>query len=251
MTGRVGRRAWVGPTAVVVSAIAQACTPVVAGTSRPSQDPRQPTATASSPTCCSALERRVIQELNRARTEPARFAADLEARIPHYRGYIYRRPGEEIGVRTVEGADAVREAVRVLRATRPMAPVRWSPGMSAAASDHVRDHGPRGALGHAGRDGSTPASRISRYGRWFGLVSENIQYGLATSGHDVVADLLIDDGVTGRGHRRNALDPNVRVAGVSCGRHATYGQMCVIVHTGDFAERVPSEPGPSEGARRR
>ncbi len=215
------------------------CAPEPLPTTRPAQSP----SSAASGGCCSALERSVIQELNRARTNPAQFAAELEARIPNYRGYIYRKPGEEVGVRTVEGADAVREAVRALRATRPVAPVRLSSGMSAGAADHVRDHGPRGGLGHDGRDRSTPASRISRYGRWFGLVSENIQYGRAATGRDVIADLLIDDGVADRGHRRNALDPNVRVAGVSCGRHATYEQMCVIVHAGDFAERASADPG--------
>ena len=224
--------------AVVCLAAGLACaaTPV-ATPSRQSPPPR----TVS--TCCSALERGVIEELNRARTNPARFAADLEARIPHYRGYIYRKPGVDVGVRTVEGADAVREAVRVLRAARPVPAMRLSAGMSAGAADHVRDQGPRGGLGHDGRDRSTPASRVSRYGRWFGLVSENIQYGRAATGQDVVADLLIDDGVADRGHRRNALDPNVRVAGVSCGRHATYDQMCVIVHAGDYAERGSTDPG--------
>jgi uncharacterized protein YkwD len=213
------------------------CATAPVATTRPAQSPPSTTTTA----CCSALERSVIQELNRARTNPARFAAELEARIPSYRGYIYRKPGEEVGVRTVEGADAVREAVRALRTIRPVPPVRMSRGMSAGAADHVRDQGPRGGLGHDGRDGSTPASRISRYGRWFGIVSENIQYGRATTGQDVIADLLVDDGVPDRGHRRNALDPNVRVAGVSCGRHATYEQMCVIVHAGDYAERAAAD----------
>ena len=116
--------------------------------------------------------------------------------------------------------------------------------MSAGAADHVRDHGPRGSLGHAGRDQSTPASRISRYGRWFGVVSENIQYGRPAGAHDVVADLLVDDGVPDRGHRRNMLDPVVRVAGVACGPHVTYGQMCVIVHAGDYAEAAPPRTAP-------
>lgn len=211
-----------------------------------------PVSTASAPAaasarpasaCCTALERGVLAELNRARTDPARFAAELEARLQHFRGYIYRRPGTEVGTRTVEGQSAVREAVRVLRAKNPVPPLRFSPGMSAGAADHVRDHGPIGAEGHTGRDRSTPASRISRYGRWFGLVSENIQYGRGTNAHDVIAELLIDDGVSDRGHRRNALDPNIRVAGVACGPHATYGQMCVIVHARDYAERAASEPG--------
>jgi uncharacterized protein YkwD len=113
--------------------------------------------------------------------------------------------------------------------------------MSAGAADHVRDQGPPGEMGHTGRDRSTPASRVNRYGRWFHVISENIQYGRTTNGHDVVAELFIDDGVPDRGHRLNALDPHIRVAGVSCGPHATYGQMCVIVHAGDYAERASDD----------
>jgi uncharacterized protein YkwD len=224
--------------ATAIAAFVVACSPAPMGPGRVPA-PQAPPLTA----CCTALERGVLAELNRARTNPDGFAAELEARLPHFRGYIYRRPGAELGVRTVEGAAAVREAVRALRATRPLAPLRLSRGMSAGAADHVRDHGPRGATGHTGRDRSTPASRVSRYGRWFGLVSENIQYGRAANAQEVVADLVIDDGVADRGHRRNALDPNVRVAGVACGPHATYGQMCVIVHAADYAERAPSDPG--------
>jgi uncharacterized protein YkwD len=112
--------------------------------------------------------------------------------------------------------------------------------MSAAAADHVRDQGPRGGLGHAGTDRSAPATRVRRYGRWFGVVSENIQYGRAASARDVVADLLIDDGVPDRGHRRNIFDSAIRVAGAACGPHAMYAQMCVIVHAGDFAEATSS-----------
>lgn len=228
------------PALTLASLIAaHACTAAPIGTARPPSpvEPRPATG------CCTALERGVLAELNRARTDPERFAAELEARLQHFRGYIYRRPGTEVGTRTVEGQSAVREAVRVLRAKNPVPPLRFSPGMSAGAADHVRDHGPIGAEGHTGRDRSTPASRISRYGRWFGLVSENIQYGRGTNAHDVIAELLIDDGVADRGHRRNALDPNIRVAGVACGPHATYGQMCVIVHARDYAERAASEPG--------
>lgn len=226
--------ALVGATALGCMQMQQTEAPVAASATR----------TASA--CCTALERAVIEELNRARTDPAGFAAQLEARLPHFRGNIYRRPGSDVGVRTTEGPAAVREAVRVLRATRALSPLRLSRGMSAGAADHVRDHGPHGAMGHTGRDRSTPASRVSRYGRWFGVISENIQYGRAANGHEVVADLFIDDGVADRGHRLNALDPNVRVAGVSCGPHATYGQMCVTVHAGDYAERGGSD---AEGRR--
>jgi uncharacterized protein YkwD len=227
--------------AAALAAAADACTPTAVRSA-----PGEASAPAPRPAavCCTPLERDVLAELNRARTDPVAFAAEVEARLRYYRGNIYRAPGAEVGLRTVEGASAVREAVRVLRATRPLPPLRFSRGMSAAAADHVRDQGPRGGLGHTGRDRSTAPERVSRYGRWFGIVSENIQYGRAATGRDVVADLVIDDGVPDRGHRRNLLDPVIRVAGVACGPHANYGQMCVIVHAADFAEATPAAPTP-------
>jgi cysteine-rich secretory family protein len=239
--GTVGR--WLRAGAVVLVLGAYGCASV------PVSPARAPQSAPPTTACCTGLERGVLDELNRARTDPERFAAELEARLPHFRGNIYRRPGAEVGVRTIEGPAAVREAVRALRATRALPPLRLSRGMSAGAADHVRDQGPRGGMGHTGGDRSTTASRVNRYGRWYGVISENIQYGRAANAREVIADLLIDDGVADRGHRRNALDPDVQVAGVACGPHATYGQMCVIVHAADYAERTSSGPGASGAAR--
>ena len=241
---RVPSRPMTRRAAVVALAFATqdcAATPVLPGAA---QSPAP-----NSATCCTALERGVLAELNRARTDPQAFAADLEMRLQYYRGYVYRAPGSDVGLRTVEGPDAVREAIRVLRATRPLPALRLSRGMSAAAADHVRDQGPRGGTGHTGRDGSTAPERVSRYGRWYATITESIQYGRGDA-REVVADLLIDDGVRDRGHRRNALDPNVHVAGVGCGAHATYGQMCVIEHAGDYAERSAATRSDRPGSGR-
>jgi len=195
-----------------------------------------PSSPAPAPVGDAALERAVLAELNRMRADPPGYAATLEALLPHFEGNVLRRPGERVGLMTQEGATAVREAVRALRATRPVPPLRASAGLAAAARDHVRDQGPRGLLGHVGTDRSSTADRASRYGRWLGRLTENIDYGAGT-GRDVVASLVVDDGVPDRGHRRNALDPSVSVAGVACGPHAKYRRMCVIVHAGGYEER--------------
>jgi uncharacterized protein YkwD len=185
----------------------------------------------------AALEREVLEELNRVRSNPARFASYLESTLPQYEGAILRRPTETMPVRTREGKVAVREAIAALKSVKPMPTFKLSTGMTSGARDHVRDIGPRGRLDHEGKDGSQSWHRVSRYGKWGGRISENMSFGPET-GRDVVAALLIDDGVPSRGHRKNILDPEVRIVGVACGTHKTYRRMCDVVHAAKFEERT-------------
>lgn len=181
----------------------------------------------------TAFERALLAEHNAVRTDPAAYAAHLEAMLPYFEGTLLRRPGSRVGLQTNEGAGAVREAIRALRAQQPVPALEWADGMFRAARDHVRDQGPRGATGHDGSDGSTMDSRIRRYGAWAGTAAENIDYGSANA-RDVLISLLVDDGVPSRGHRRNIFNSNVRVMGAACGEHTRYRTMCVIDYAGGF-----------------
>jgi uncharacterized protein YkwD len=190
--------------------------------------------TASSPDW-TELARDLIDETNAARRDPAAYSRYLEEMIPQFEGKLLRRPGRVV-LRTEEGARAVKEAVRALRHTRPMGALRLSKGLTAAARDHVRDQGPTGLMEHRGSDGSTPDRRVSRYGRWQVSVSENIAYG-SNPAREVVLQLIVDDGVPNRGHRKNLLDPTLGVTGAACGPHARYQQICVVDYAGKFIER--------------
>ena len=48
--------------------------------------------------------------------------------------------------------------------------------------------------------------------------------------------LIVDEGVRGRGHRRNLFSPTFHVVGIATGAHAAYGSMCVMDFAGDFLE---------------
>ena len=201
-----------------------------------------PTSASRGGSGMSDLERGVLDELNRARTNPSRYAETLEGDLKYYNGNLFRRPGDESSLQTREGASAVREAIKVLRSTSPLPALRVSTGMTLGARDHVDDQAPRGLMNHRGTDGSMAWDRVSRYGDWKTKVSENMTFGPSTP-RDVIVALLVDDGIKDRGHRRNILDPEVRVAGVVCAPHKTYRVMCDIVHAGGFTESQVASRG--------
>ncbi|MGH7579733.1 MAG: CAP domain-containing protein, partial [Gemmatimonadales bacterium] len=155
--------------------------------------------------------------------------------LPRFDGTLLERPGRP-HLRTEEGAAAVSEAIAALASRGPPGPLRFSEGLTAAAADHVRDQGPIGGVEHHGTDGSDPADRASRHGRWVGAMAENIAYG-ENAAREVVIQLLVDDGVPDRGHRNNLLDPTWGAEGVACGPHRHYQQMCVMDYAVKYVER--------------
>jgi len=183
----------------------------------------------------SALERAVLEETNLARTNPSAYADHLEPMLDWFHGNVMFRPGSNVRIRTVEGARAVREAIAFLKRATPVPPLTWSRGLARAARDHARDQGPAGATGHGGSDGSTMEQRMERYGQWQLVAAENIDYGAAEA-RQVVISLIVDDGVSSRGHRKTIFDATLQVAGVGCGPHRTYRTMCVVDYAGAFNE---------------
>mmetsp|Transcript_45779 Transcript_45779/g.74687 ORF Transcript_45779/g.74687 Transcript_45779/m.74687 type:complete len:226 (+) Transcript_45779:383-1060(+) len=113
-------------------------------------------------------------------------------------------------------------------------PLSWSDGMSRAAADLTNAAGPLGQVGHTGPDGSLPWDRVSKYGRWSSIVSENISYG-QEKGYLVICQFVNDYGVPDFSHRLNMYDPTLTVTGISCGRHSVWGEMCTVEYAGGFA----------------
>lgn len=183
----------------------------------------------------SNLEHEVIDELNFARVQPSEYADYLIAYSELFVGRELRERGE-VTVLTQEGRSAVNEAIRFLRNQKPLSYLIASKGMSKAAEDMVRMQETTTQIGHKGRDGSTFAERISRYGTWDGSCSENIDYG-NNKARRIVMALIIDDGVNNRGHRKSIFNPGLKRVGVACGYHRRYQYMCVIELAARYSER--------------
>ncbi|RYD47692.1 MAG: CAP domain-containing protein [Sphingomonadales bacterium] len=172
-----------------------------------------------------ALTREIVAEINFARTEPRRYAERLRVYRDLFQGKTVYYPGNSTGLMTQEGVSAVNEAIRFLEKQAPLEPIEASPLLARAAADHVWEQGPRGETGHYSKDGSNPRDRVQRRGGG-NYVAEVITYG-PPSAVEVVRQLIVDDAVPGRGHRKTLFAAEMRFAGIACGPHRIYRVMCV------------------------
>jgi uncharacterized protein YkwD len=182
-----------------------------------------------------ALEKGILIEMNRVRSNPAGYAKFLQAWRKRFQGK-QAKLSPRLFLQTIEGIAAVDEAIRAVKKVPAAPQLRLSPGMSIAAREHVAYQGKRGLIGHQGKGGSNPYERINRHGRWLRVAGENNSYGADTAAA-VVRDLIVDDGVADRSHRINMFRTDYKVAGIACGYHKIYRTMCVINYAGGFQEK--------------
>lgn len=161
----------------------------------------------------------VLEEINLARINPQRYAQLLSKRAEQTH---------------IANSRSVAETVSFLQKAKPLPPLSLAEGLALSAQMHINEQGARGSIGHG-----NPWSRIAAQGHFIGRAGENISYGYSDA-RGIVAQLIIDQGVPGRGHRKNIFNPGYAVAGVACGRHARFGSMCVIDFAGGFEEKGTS-----------
>jgi uncharacterized protein YkwD len=181
------------------------------------------------------LARQVLEEINLARSAPHAYAGFLREFRGLYHGKYYLLPGSTTRMMTNEGTKAVDEAIKVLSRQKPLSPLAWSAGLAAAAAELAEEQGSSGGTGHTGRQSRGMQERIDRHGKWERSIAENIGYG-PTDARSMVMQLIIDDGVPNRGHRKNTFSTAFDTAGVACGSHPQFGSMCVIDFAGGFRE---------------
>ena len=167
--------------------------------------------TARSATYLSDLEKDVILEINKARTNPRAYAA------------LYLLPYVTHGT----ASNAMKECIMKMKIMKPVVPLQPGKGLTLAAKEWVALQGPSEYIGH---DMNLPV-RLRKY-CCFGYYAENISYG-RNDPKEIVIRLLEDDGVQGREHRKNILSKAYTHIGVGFGPHKKYRYMCVQ----DFAER--------------
>lgn len=158
----------------------------------------------------SELEMAIVEEMNLARADPKAYAETYIA--PRQSGF---------------SALYFNECMDEMKAMAPVGSLSHVDGLWRMAKTHALTQGQAGEVGHDRVDGTTFSDAARQFGASFSYVGENISYGVPDA-RGVVIQLLVDDGVESRGHRKNLLNGRFTQTGVGCADHATYRIECVI-----------------------
>ncbi|HJV91081.1 MAG TPA: CAP domain-containing protein [Holophagaceae bacterium] len=185
----------------------------------------------------TAVEKAIVQELSEARWRPKVYVKHLKALREYFDGKVWRLP-DQVPLRTQEGVAALDEAIAFLESASSAGPLRFNEGLWQAARELAQDQARTGGVGHVGSQGSRLRERLDRQGTLSSTAGECISYG-PEDPRMIVLQLLIDDGVPDRGHRRTIFNPDLHQAGAALASHAQWGQVCVV----DFADGfLPNRP---------
>ena len=178
----------------------------------------------------------ILRLINTVRTDPESFIPVLERRAAEVADLV-RTNGLAEAQGVTEGVPAVEEAIGVLQSARRIVTFLDVPmGMLFATRDHAADIKGRMDVSPNSHDGATPLQRLMRYGT-VPQKSVLLQIVGDKSAEEVMAQLLIDDGVPSRIDRRNLLDPEMRCCAVSVAPHPFHHRVVIIAMAHEYTDK--------------
>ena len=166
----------------------------------------------------NAQTEEVLKIMNEVRTDPQIF---LNGRLLPY-----------LKEHELENNSFAESLISELKKAKPVNALQSSSVLEKLARGHAIDMGEKGKVGHTSSNGTTFENRVRKKIKT-GMIAENCDYGNADP-LDIVMSLLIDDGITSLGHRKNILHPSLNYVGIAIEKHKTYRMNCVM----DFAGTI-------------
>jgi len=177
------------------------------------------------------IVKEVFEAHNKARADPMSFVPVLEEMMKHFdkEGKLMSIP-DQTPVMHHEGLSAYKDAVKFLKKHKETAPeLTFNEYLVCSSHDHADDLGSKGKTGHTGSDKSNYGQRIERYCKWGGAIYESIDYSQPeVTGEQIVAKLIVDDGIKSRNHRSAIFQSSYKHIGISAAEHTTMGRVVVI-----------------------
>ena len=160
--------------------------------------------------------KKMLDAVNKARTNPTYYATFIKT---EYKDKTVNGVHKDWNLKFNEGTPAVfDEAIAALNAQATLGTMTIDLGMSYATFSHCKYLGNElKSLSHTGKGGSSFSDRLKEYTSSFNTFSGEVLLSNSITSkteEHLVADWIIDDGVSGRGHRAIVLGSNYNVLGV-------------------------------------
>lgn len=159
--------------------------------------------TADQASYMTRFDQEMVREINFVRRYPTVYA-DVVAR------YLQKESLRWGGLSKDEW-EAGMELIAELKKMQPVSILQPKSCVYDAAKKHGLDCQKRGFSDHTGSDGSHPWDRIAR--QCADMEGNENLVGGAKNAREMVIGLLLDPGISSRGHRRNMLDPKWKYVG--------------------------------------
>ena len=203
----------------------------------------------------TANPKEIIDEVNKARSNPSGYAQKVDEYISYFTGPIIKIPGINVQIRTQEGDAPYKETRDFLKNEQSVGVLTPSKALCEIAQellDKVVDS-------DTGEIEETETEQIiDKHGTFSGKFTRAMDFGGFTS-EQVVINFLVCDGDPDRTQREPLLGRGLNKIGVAFGKHNIYSTVCVLVSCTEFtntkdADDTPIFPdipyhGDSEGQR--
>jgi uncharacterized protein YkwD len=181
------------------------------------------------------LRQAIVDEHNKLRSDPLSYIPILEAHLEYFKDSVLYRPGET-PVQTYEGKEAYLKAIEFLKTVEPAEGLTLHEALTASATEHAADIGPKGLVTHEGTEGRNLSDRIENHSEWEVACGENIDFG-SKNAVNIIVNLLVDDGVESRPKRNHLFNPKFRFVGVGIHDHKDYDYVVVLDYAGGLREK--------------
>ena len=172
------------------------------------------------------LSIQVYNEVNNVRENPKSYINHLKTMKGNFDGKDYKDTERNLIIETEEGLSGIDDAIFYLEKQSPLKKLGRNEGLENSAKQMLTHIGPKGSVRHEKGEMSLK-SRIDKHLNKSGIMGENLSFG-NNKAINIVCQIIIDDGVKSRGHRKNLFEERYSHFGVSCGYHKVYGTATVF-----------------------
>ena len=174
-------------------------------------------------------EKNLIREVNQLRTNPTKYAEQLIKSKEYFKGNTWEHPDLKAGIAYQEGPAGFDDAIRFLKAAKPVGGLIPSKGLMKIAKEMCMCYQ---------RDKEVDIdATIDKYGEWNGEFGTLVEYG-GRNPEMTVVNLVVCDGDKTRGYRKTLFEPTVKKIGVANGTHKMFKTVSVIVTSDVFENKV-------------